>query len=80
MKNKFKRIVALIGVVILALMYIMSLVFAVLRVSYWQRFFFACMGMTIIIPAFIWLIMILYDAMMKRRELEEGQVRLTHGK
>ena len=80
MKNNFKRIAAIITIVILVLMYLLSLIFAVANVPNWQRFFFASMGATIILPAFLWLNMILYKYMMDRRKLDENEEELTHGK
>jgi len=68
MKKGFKQIAAIVAVVILVLLYVLLLVFAIIDVPGWQRFFFACMGATIIIPAFLWLNIYLYDRMMERRK------------
>ncbi len=78
--KKTKQILAIIVIVILALMYVLSLVFALLQIPNWQRLFLASMGMTIILPGFIWLNMIVYKGVMSRRTLEEGEEELTHGR
>ena len=64
----FKRVLALIGVGILILMYLLLLIFAIIDFAGWQRYFFACLGATIIIPAILWINMYLYDRMMDRRK------------
>lgn len=79
-KKKFKQIMAIIGIVILVLMYVLLLVFALLDTPNWQRFFFACMGATIIIPVFIWINVFLYDRIIASRELEDGEVEIGHRK
>ncbi|MBP9995959.1 MAG: hypothetical protein KBT19_01630 [Lachnospiraceae bacterium] len=68
--GKFKRIVALVGVIILVLMYVLLLVFALLQVPNWRRLFIACLAMTIAIPIFIWINFFLYDALAKRKNRE----------
>lgn len=80
MKSKIKRITAMVGIVILVLMYLLLFVFALLDVPNWQRFFFACMGATIIIPVLFWFNIFLYSKMLDKRELSEGEEELTHGK
>ncbi len=72
-RSRFKRIAAIIGVVILVLMYLLLLLFAIIDVAGWQRYFFACMGATIIIPVILWINMYLYDRMMDRRKENEQQ-------
>ncbi len=67
-RNKLKRILAVTGVTILILMYLLLLVFAIIDVAGWQRYFFACMGATIIIPVILWINLFLYDRMMDRRK------------
>lgn len=80
MKSNFKRISAIVAIAILVLMYVLLLVFAVIDVPNWQRFFFACMGATIIIPVLLWLNIFLYSRMMDKREKGEGEEELSHGK
>ena len=72
-RSRFKRIAAIIGVVILVLMYLLLLLFAIIDVAGWQRYFFACMGATIIIPVILWINMYLYDRMMDRRKENDRQ-------
>ena len=70
-RSRFKRILAIIGAIILILMYLLLLVFAIIDVAGWQRYFFACLGATIIIPVILWINIYMYDRMMERRK--EGQ-------
>ncbi len=70
-RNKFKRILAIIGAIVLILMYLLLLIFAIIDVAGWQRYFFACLGATIIIPVILWINIYMYDRMMERRK--EGQ-------
>lgn len=72
-RSRVKRIAAIAGVVILVLMYLLLLLFAIIDVAGWQRYFFACMGATIIIPAILWINMYLYDRMMDRRKENDRQ-------
>ncbi len=72
-RSKVKRIAAIVGVVILVLMYLLLLLFAVIDVAGWQRYFFACMGATIIIPVILWINMYMYDRMMDRRKENDRQ-------
>ncbi len=70
-RNKFKRILAIIGAIVLILMYLLLLIFVIIDVAGWQRYFFACLGATIIIPVILWINIYMYDRMMERRK--EGQ-------
>ncbi len=67
-RKRVKRILAIAGVVILILMYLLLLIFAIIDVAGWQRYFFACLGATIIIPVILWINIFLYDRMMERRK------------
>jgi len=78
--KKTKRIMAIAAICILVLMYVLSLVFAVLNVPNWQRLFFASMGATVILPVFVWINMTMYGHMMDKRELKEGEAVISHGK
>ena len=80
MKSKIKRISAIVGIVILVLMYVLLLIFAVLDVPNWQRFFFACMGATILIPFILRANIYVYEGTMSRRKLAEGEEEIAHGK
>lgn len=71
MKDKFKRVSAIIAIAILALMYILLLVFAIIDMPNWQQYFYACMGATIIIPVILWANIFLYSRMMERRKQDE---------
>lgn len=74
-KKRFKRILAVAGTAILILMYLLLLIFAIIDVAGWQRYFFACLGATIIIPSILWINIYLYDRMMDRRKegAEDGK-------
>ncbi len=72
-RKKIKRTLAIAGVVLLVLLYLLSLIFAIMDFVGWQRWFFASMGATIILPAFIWINLFLYDRMIDRRKENEQQ-------
>lgn len=79
MKNKFKQISAIIAIGLLVLMYLLLLVFAIFDFPNWQRFFFACLGATVIVPLLLWVNMFVYDGTMKRRKIAEDEGEMTHG-
>lgn len=66
--EKFKRTLAIAGVIILVSMYLLLLVFAIADIGNWQRYFFACLGATIIIPVILWINIYMYDRMKDRRK------------
>ncbi len=70
-RTKIKRVAALGGVAILLLMYLLSFIFAIMDFDGWQRWFFASMGATIILPVIVWINLFLYDRMMDRRKENE---------
>ena len=72
-RTKIKRVAALGGVAILLLMYLLSFIFAIMDFDGWQRWFFASMGATIILPVMVWINLFLYDRMMDRRKENEQQ-------
>ncbi len=67
-KTRFKRVAALIGVILLVLMYILCLIFAIMDFDGWQRYFMACIACTIAVPILLWINIFLYDRMMDRRK------------
>ncbi len=67
-KKRFKRILALSGVVLLVLMYILCLIFAIMDFDGWQRYFIACLACTIAVPILLWINIFLYDRMMDKRK------------
>lgn len=71
--SKGKRIAAIVAIVILVLMYVLSLFFAVFDVPNWKRWFFASMGATIILPAFLWLNIFLYDRLVGMKKKNAGE-------
>ena len=70
-KDRIKRILALVGVVILVLLYVLTLVTALLDVPNWRRFFLASIGLTIAIPILLWINIYLYDRWSKRDNSSE---------
>ena len=61
-----RRILALVGGIVLVLMYVMTLVTAVLDIPNWRRYFMASIGLTIVIPILLWINIYLYDRWSKR--------------
>ena len=56
-----RRILALVGGIVLVLMYVLTLVTAVLDIPNWRRYFMAS-----IIPILLWINIYLYDRWSKR--------------
>ncbi len=54
-KMNSKQVVALIGVVLLILMYIVTLVVAIVDTSASGKYFAMCMACTLIIPIIVWI-------------------------
>lgn len=77
-KWNLKRLVALIGIIILVAMYIMLLICALLKTDNWQKYFTICMGLTLIIPIFLWLFTYCYDRLKALGEVKEGDVEISH--
>ena len=81
MKPKTKRIMAWIIIAILLLMYILTLVFALLRTSWWQDAFRVAVVTTILLPICFYLI-IFFTKMLtpgKTPEInEEGRDESCH--
>lgn len=55
--KKFKRVSALIAVTIIALLYITTLVLAVMNNSYTKRFFYASLFSSVFLPVMLYLMM-----------------------
>ena len=77
-KWNLKRVVALIGIVILVAMYIMLLVCALLQTANWQKYFTICMGLTLIIPLFLWIFTFCYDRLKISKKPEDGEIEISH--
>lgn len=58
--KKVKRVLAIIGIILIAGMYIMSLVSALAKWENSQAYFFASLAATIVVPVFIYLIELFY--------------------
>lgn len=68
-----KRIVALIGIVILAGMYIVTLVLAILNNDLTSRFFTASIICTVVVPVLIWVYQWLYKLV--RKDAQEARTK-----
>ncbi len=66
MKKNKKSIAALIGIGILAALYLLTLITAFLDIPNWDRLFQACMVATIGIPILLWLYLLLYKKLKER--------------
>ncbi len=60
--KKTKRILAWIAIILLASMYILSLIFALIRSDLAQSLFRASLGCTIIVPVFLYLVLLMAKA------------------
>ena len=56
--KKFKQIAALIGIIILVLLYVLTIVAAIFDNSNTMHYLAASIGATIIVPVFLWVIKI----------------------
>lgn len=78
--KRTKQIMAITAVVVLVLMYVLSLVFALLNIQNWQRMFFASMALTVILPIMVWWIVWFYKKVENDRTLEDGEEEFSHRK
>ncbi len=67
--GKSKQIAAIIGIVLLAAIYIMTLVFACCRFPGADRLFMASLFATILIPILIWIYVWLYGLMTQKKTM-----------
>ena len=77
MKRTAKQIAALLGVILLVLMYLLLLVFAICDFEGSEVLFRVCLMATFIIPLLIWIYVYLYDRMKKSRDGENDDTRTT---
>ncbi|MDD7025012.1 MAG: hypothetical protein PUI37_09155 [Oscillospiraceae bacterium] len=70
MKN-MKRILAMAGVIILAGMYALTLIFALSDSSDAQRWLFASLGATVVIPTLIYIYIWIYRLLNGRRDKDD---------
>ena len=68
MKKNKKQIAAIIGIVLLVLLYVLTLVFAVFDFEGSDIMFRACLLGTIVIPVLIWVYMYLYGKLVQNRD------------
>lgn len=80
MKGQLKRVIALVAVGLLVALYLLTLVLAIANIPNWERFFFASLAATVVVPILLWINIFLYDRTIGKREVEEGEEELTHGK
>jgi len=60
MKKNKKSIVAIMGIILLALLYLVTLVTAFLDIPNWDRLFQASLIATIGLPILLWIYLLLY--------------------
>lgn len=77
MKRTAKQIAALLGVILLVLMYLLLLVFAICDFKGSEVLFRVCLMATFIIPLLIWIYVYLYDRLKKSRDGENDDTRTT---
>lgn len=65
MHSKSKRVAALIGVIILAALYIITLLLAIFGNENTNSWFMACICATVIVPVMIWVYSWLYKMLKK---------------
>lgn len=68
-KKKTKQIAALVCVVILAALYLLTLIFAIADFSGWQRMFGGCLVATIALPILLWIYIWLYGKIKDRHTI-----------
>jgi membrane protein YdbS with pleckstrin-like domain len=74
MKKKVKRIMAWIGICLLLAIYLLMLIFALMKTENWFSYFLVAMVATIVVPIIMWINMFLYDRIIgdkKQSEVEE---------
>ena len=62
---KAKRILALIGAILLALLYVSTLIFALMKSPRWYGLFKASVGATILVPVLIFAYTLIYRLLKK---------------
>lgn len=68
MKRTAKQIAALLGIVLLVLLYVLLLVFAIFDFKGSDILFRTCLIGTVTIPILIWIYMYLYDKLKQNRD------------
>lgn len=64
--DKFKRLFAILGVIILVSLYALTLIFALIDIPNWENFFFASLYATVIIPFLIFAYSFIYKLLKQR--------------
>ena len=68
-KKNPKQIAALAGVILLAALYLFTLVSAFLNIPHWQNLFAACLVATIGVPILLWIYIWLYGKIKDRHTM-----------
>jgi len=68
MKKTKKQIAAIVGIVLLVLLYFLTLIFAIFDFEGSDIMFRGCLLGTIVIPIFIWIYMYLYGKLVQNRD------------
>lgn len=77
MKKTAKQIAALIGVVLLVLLYVLLLVFAIFDFEGSDVMFKACLIGTVTIPVLLWIYMYLYNKLVQNRDGVDNENDVT---
>ena len=70
-KMTSKRLAALIGVILLAMMYVVTLIIAIVDVSASGRWFRMCLAATVAIPLLIWIYTWMYGKLTGRHTIAD---------
>lgn len=65
---KGKRIMAIIGAILLVLLYVSTLIFALMKSPRWYDFFRASVGATILIPVLLFAYTLIYRLLKKDQD------------
>lgn len=70
MKQKTKRIAALVGVLILIGLYAATFIVALLDFPHWERLFQACLAATVGVPILLWIYIWLFEQVSRKKDTE----------
>ncbi len=69
--KKIKRITAFVGACLLIIMYILTLVFALLDIPNWEQLFMAAIFCTVAIPVMIYAMQLVYRVLKQDKDDEK---------
>ncbi len=76
-KNASRRIVALGGVILLVLLYIVALLVAIFDSSQGMKLFAFCIGATLAVPLMIWIYTWLYGKFTGKPNITDGEFKVN---